>query len=225
MEEPADDTRDSSGPADGATSATATSAATKDTSTDATSEVGEATPAAEPDTAAAGSDAIDEPAASRGRPRLATLFSIALVVLALDEISKVIVVATLSNRPPVVLLGGLLKFDLIRNSGAAFSIGVGATVVFTVIACAVVVAILRIARRLHSTAWAISLGLLLGGALGNLSDRIFRSPGVFRGSVVDFIQFPHFAIFNLADSGITIGGCLMVLLSFRGLRPDGTRSS
>lgn len=101
--------------------------------------------------------------------------------------------------------------------------GQGLTIVLTVIATAVVVVILRLARRLNSLPWAIALGLLLGGAFGNLTDRIFRSPSVFEGHVVDFIAPKHFAIFNLADSAIVIGGCLIVLLSFLGLQPDGTR--
>jgi signal peptidase II len=151
------------------------------------------------------------------------LLVMAAIAYTLDVISKVIVVRTLSDHPPVRTLHGLLTLTLIRNSGAAFSIGTGMTAVFTLIAIAVVVAILRISRTLYSTAWAISLGLLLGGAVGNLTDRLLRAPGVGRGYVVDFIQLPHFAVFNLADSAIVVGGCLMVLLSFRGLRPDGTR--
>jgi signal peptidase II len=150
------------------------------------------------------------------------LLTVAAIAYALDVVSKVIVVRTMSNRAPVRTLHGFLTLTLIRNSGAAFSIGTGMTVIFTLIAIAVVVAILRISRTLYSVAWAISLGLLLGGAVGNLTDRLLRAPGVGRGYVVDFIQLPHFAVFNLADSAIVVGGCLMVLLSFRGLRPDGS---
>jgi signal peptidase II len=94
----------------------------------------------------------------------------------------------------------------------------------------VAVVILRLSRNLRSLPWACALGLLLGGALGNLGDRVFRSPGLFRGHVVDFLQFPQFPVvnwdfpvFNLADSAIVIGGCLMVLLSFLGIQPDGAR--
>ena len=82
--------------------------------------------------------------------------------------------------------------------------------------------IVRLARKLYSLPWAIALGLLLGGALGNLTDRVFRAPGVFQGEVVDFIAPKGFAVFNLADSAIVCGGILIVLLSFRGLDPDGT---
>ncbi|BBJ44470.1 hypothetical protein SSPO_071880 [Streptomyces antimycoticus] len=96
------------------------------------------------------------------------------------------------------------------------------TIVFTVIAVGVIVVIARLARKLHSLPWAIALGLLLGGAFGNLTDRIFRAPGDFQGAVVDFIAPSHFAVFNLADSAIVCGGFLIVILSFRGLDPDGT---
>lgn len=94
--------------------------------------------------------------------------------------------------------------------------------IFTVIAATVIVVIARLARKLYSLPWAVALGLLLGGALGNLTDRIFRSPGVFKGAVVDFIAPAHFAVFNLADSAIVCGGILIVILSFKGLDPDGT---
>ena len=157
------------------------------------------------------------------RPRrIGVLVAIAITALALDAISKAIVVATLPDRPPVRLLGGLLTLRILRNSGAAFNIGNGMTLVFTVIAAGVVVAILRYARKLRSLPWAITLGLLLGGALGNLADRLLRSPGVFRGHVVDWIELPHWPVFNLADASIVCGGVVAVLLASRGLQVDGT---
>jgi signal peptidase II len=157
------------------------------------------------------------------RPRrIGVLVAIAVTALALDVISKAIVVATLPDRPPVELLGGLLTLRVLRNSGAAFNIGNGMTLVFTVIATGVVVAILRYARKLRSLPWAITLGLLLGGALGNLGDRMLRSPGIFRGHVVDWIELPHWPVFNLADASIVCGGVLAVLLASRGLQVDGT---
>ena len=113
---------------------------------------------------------------------------------------------------------------LTRNPGAAFSVGTGETAVFTVIAFGVIVYIARTARRLYSLGWAIALGLLLGGAMGNLSDRIFRAPGLFRGDVVDWIAVTRFyPIFNLADSAIVCGGILTVILAMRGQHLDGTR--
>ncbi|GAB2849168.1 hypothetical protein GCM10027176_60490 [Actinoallomurus bryophytorum] len=157
------------------------------------------------------------------RPRrIGVLIAIAVTALALDVITKAIVVATLPDRPPIELLGGLLTLRVLRNSGAAFNIGNGMTIVFTVIATGVVVMILRYARKLRSLPWAITLGLLLGGALGNLADRLLRSPGVFRGHVVDWIELPHWPVFNLADASIVCGGVLAVLLASRGLQVDGT---
>jgi signal peptidase II len=133
-----------------------------------------------------------------------------------------IVVAKLEHQEPIEILGDWLKFDAIRNAGAAFGIGEAFTVIFTAIAAVVIIVIIRLARKLYSLPWAIALGLLLGGALGNLTDRIFRAPGVFKGAVVDFIAPAHFAVFNLADSAIVCGGILIVILSFKGLDPDGT---
>jgi signal peptidase II len=151
------------------------------------------------------------------------LVAVALAALAADVVSKIIVVATLQDREPVRLLGGLLTLRETRNSGAAFSIGTGYTIVFTLIACGVVVAILRTARNLRSVPWAVCLGLLLGGAVGNLADRMLREPAPLKGHVVDWIQLPHWPVFNLADSAIVCGGVLAVLLAARGLQVDGTR--
>jgi signal peptidase II len=156
------------------------------------------------------------------RPRrIGVLVAVAVTALALDVFTKAIVVATLPDRT-VELLGGLLTLRVLRNSGAAFNIGNGMTLVFTLIATGVVVAILRYARKLRSLPWAVTLGLLLGGALGNLGDRMLRSPGVFRGHVVDWIELPHWPVFNLADASIVCGGVLAVLLASRGLQVDGT---
>ncbi|GGT54004.1 hypothetical protein GCM10010177_07790 [Actinomadura citrea] len=151
------------------------------------------------------------------------LVAVALAALAADIVSKIIVVSTLQDRAPVRLLGGLLTLRETRNSGAAFSIGTGYTIVFTLIACGVVVAILRTARNLRSAPWAVCLGLLLGGAVGNLIDRLLRAPAPLKGHVVDWIQLPHWPVFNLADSAIVCGGVLAVLLAARGLQVDGTR--
>jgi signal peptidase II len=163
------------------------------------------------------------PRQPEGPRRVALLFAVALAVLAADVISKVIVVATLKPDQPVWLIGGVLDLNLTRNSGAAFSFGTGQTVVFTAIAIGVIIFILRTSRRLRSLPWAVTLGLLLGGAAGNLTDRLLRSPGVFRGDVVDWIQLPHWPVFNVADSCIVCGGFLAVLLATRGMRLDGTR--
>jgi signal peptidase II len=159
------------------------------------------------------------------RRRVGILVGVAVLVLALDIVTKVTVVATLSNRAPIRLLGGFLQLRVDRNPGAAFSFGPSLTILFSLIAITVIVVILRSSRRIRSLPWAITLGLLLGGATGNLVDRIFRSPGAFRGWVVDWIQVPHWPVFNLADSAIVCGGILAVLLSARGIRLDGHRES
>jgi signal peptidase II len=171
----------------------------------------------------------DAPAVRKPR-RVPVLIGIAALALTIDVVSKLLVVRNLEDHAPVRLFGGAMYLNMYRNSGAAFSIGEGQTWVFTLIAAAVVFVILRVSRNLRSLPWACALGLLLGGALGNLSDRIFREPGLFRGHVVDFLQFHtfpvvnyDFPVFNLADSAIVTGGCLMVLLSFLGMQPDGTR--
>ncbi|WP_329121611.1 signal peptidase II [Streptomyces sp. NBC_01353] len=158
----------------------------------------------------------------KGKRKIVALFVVALLAYLLDLGSKLLVVAELEGREPIRVVGDLLTFHVIRNPGAAFGMGEAFTIIFTFIAATVIVVIARLARKLYSTWWAIALGMLLGGALGNLTDRIFRSPGVFEGAVVDFIAPAHFAVFNLADSAIVCGGFLIVILSFRGLDPDGT---
>ncbi|MER5848383.1 signal peptidase II [Streptomyces sp. NPDC002012] len=165
---------------------------------------------------------VEETVPSRGKRKIMVLFAVAVFAYLLDLISKMIVVAKLEHHPPVEILGDWLKLDAIRNAGAAFGIGEAFTIIFTFIAATVIVVIARLARKLYSLPWAIALGLLLGGALGNLTDRIFRAPGTFQGAVVDFIAPAHFAVFNLADSAIVCGGILIVILSFKGLDPDGT---
>ena len=151
------------------------------------------------------------------------LAGVAAFVLAADIITKALVVVHLREGQPVHVVGDVLMLDLLRNAGAAFSVGAGDTIVFTAIAVAVVAYIARTARNLRSTGWAITLGLLLGGALGNLGDRIFRAPGFLRGNVVDWIELTRYwPVFNLADSAIVCGGILTVLLALLGYRLDGT---
>ncbi|MFE7325090.1 signal peptidase II [Streptomyces sp. NPDC057565] len=169
-----------------------------------------------------GADTDRAEAPGKGKRKIMVLFAVAVVAYLLDLSSKMIVVAKLEHQQPIEIFGEWLRFDAIRNAGAAFGIGEAFTVIFTAIAATVIVVIARLARKLYSLPWAIALGLLLGGALGNLTDRIFRSPGLFKGAVVDFIAPAHFAVFNLADSAIVCGGILIVILSFKGLDPDGT---
>jgi signal peptidase II len=152
--------------------------------------------------------------------RTTTCVVTALAVLAADVVSKVAIVATMQPRERVHLVGRLLQLTETRNSGAAFSIGTGATVLLSAVAVVVVAVIVRTAPRLRTRSWAVTLGLLLGGALGNLGDRLFRAPGPFRGWVVDWIQLPHWPTFNLADSAIVVGACLAILLATRGVTFD-----
>jgi signal peptidase II len=162
---------------------------------------------------------------TRERPRrVGLLFGVAVLVLAADIISKALVVARIPEHTYVHLIGNVLMLTLTRNGGAAFSIGTSMTIVFTAIAVGVIIYILRAAGNLRSTGWAIALGLLLGGATGNLLDRIFRAPGPFRGDVVDWIELTRYwPVFNVADSCIVCAGVLVVLLALRGIRLDGTR--
>jgi signal peptidase II len=160
---------------------------------------------------------------------VALLAVIALSVVALDLITKIIAVALLTPGESPRILGGLVYFSLIRNPGAAFSMATGMTWLLALVAIGVVVVIIRMAPRLRSTAWAVSLGLVLGGACGNLIDRIFRSPGFLQGHVVDFVSVfgpnaQYFPVFNVADSAITIGGISLVVTALLGIDFDGTRT-
>ncbi len=167
-------------------------------------------------------DGLGEPEAPRRR-RVGVFLAVAVLVVVLDQLSKALVVAHLADGAPVRLLGGLVTLTYTSNSGAAFSMGTGFTLVFSAVAVAVVVVILRTSRRLYSAGWAVALGALLGGAVGNLIDRLTRDPGIGRGRVVDWIQLPHFAVFNLADAAITCAAVGMILLTLRGRDIDGTR--
>ncbi len=176
------------------------------------------------DVQAAGGAPLSEGAEpSDGGSRLPVLLAVAAAVLLADLVSKMLAVRELGDRDPVSLLGGLLTLRLVRNAGAAFGFAQGLTIAFTVVAATVVLVILRLSRRLRSTPWAVALGLVLGGAVGNLVDRVFRAPAPGRGHVVDFLELPHWPVFNLADSAIVVAALLMVLLSARGTSYDGTR--
>lgn len=169
------------------------------------------------------------PAPTR-RPRTRLLLGLAAAVLIADLATKLVVVATIEQGENIRVLGGALYLTHWRNTGAAFSFAQGFTVLFTLVAAVVAVVIVRTARRLFSTGWAITLGLVLGGALGNLIDRVFRDPGFLRGGVVDFLSVfapdgDFFPIFNVADSAIVCGGILGALLALRGIEFDGSRPS
>ncbi|WP_298459707.1 signal peptidase II [uncultured Cellulomonas sp.] len=158
------------------------------------------------------------------RRRLLTLLALlAVVVLAVDQVTKVWAVATLTEGRRTELVGDLLGLTLLYNPGAALSIATGMTWVLTVVAVGVVVVTLRASRRIGSRGWAVGLGLLLGGAIGNLADRFLREPGPARGHVVDFIAYGELFVGNVADIAIVAAAGLIMLLALRGVGLDGTR--
>jgi signal peptidase II len=163
------------------------------------------------------------PMASLPRRRLGLLVLVAVLVLGADIATKCVVVAHLREGERVRVLGSLVSLILVRNPGAAFSLATGMTWVLTLVALAVVVGIARYARRLRSAGWALALGLVLGGALGNLVDRFFRAPGPLQGHVVDFVSVGWWPVFNVADSSICVGGGVLVLLAMLGRDIDGTQ--
>lgn len=174
-------------------------------------------------------DADDVVKAALPPRRLVTVLALAASILVVDQITKIIAVATLTPGESPRVLGGLVYFSLIRNPGAAWSLGTGQTWVLALVACVVVVVIIRMASKLRSGWWAACLGMILGGALGNLMDRFFRYPGFLHGHVVDFVSVfgpnaEYFPVFNVADSGITIGAILLVITAARGVELDGSRS-
>lgn len=137
-----------------------------------------------------------------------------MIGLAVDVITKQLAVSRLDPDDPPSYLGGLITLQLIRNSGAAFSLGENYTIVFTVLAgCALLFILIVLFRRIAHLGWAVALGLLTAGVAGNLADRIFRPPSPFHGHVVDFIQLPHYAIFNVADICVTSAAVLIVILA------------
>jgi len=161
---------------------------------------------------------------SRARAR-ALLFGVFAALYAVDQLTKWLAVDRLTGQPDKQLVGDLLKLHLTRNAGAAFSTGTGYTVLFTLLAAGAAVFVLWLSRRVRSAWWAVAFGLLLAGICGNLTDRILRSPGVLRGHVVDFLQLPHWPIFNVADICINVAAVMILVQAFRGIRLDGTRVS
>jgi signal peptidase II len=158
-----------------------------------------------------------QPAPNR---RLRLLLTVAAVVLILDIVTKVLAVRLLTPGQPVSIIGDTITWTLVRNSGAAFSMATGYTWVLTLIATGVVAGIIWMGRRLVSLWWALGLGMILGGAVGNLMDRFFRSPGPLRGHVVDFLSVGWWPVFNVADSAVVCGAVLLVGLSMFGIDFD-----
>ena len=167
--------------------------------------------------AARGASLTRDRTSSPGASRLTLLLGVALVAWLVDLSTKTIAARELADRGPVDLIGSLLRLNLTRNPGAAFSTGRSLTPVIAVFAVVAFVVVLVLARRVRTTGWAWALGLLLAGIAGNLTDRIFREPGVLRGHVVDFLQLPHWPIFNVADIWINAAAALIVVQSVRGI--------
>ena len=168
-------------------------------------------------------DTSSDEAPLSGKRGLTQCFAIALVALAADQSTKWWAEHALVSGQPRALVGDLLQLRLTYNPGAAFSVGTGYTIVLTCIALAVIGVVLSMAGRIRSAWWAVALGLLLGGALGNVTDRLFRPPAPFRGHVVDFLELPNWPVFNVADSAITVAAVLFIGLSLGGVRLDGSR--
>jgi signal peptidase II len=142
---------------------------------------------------------------------------VALAVIAVDQITKMWAVAALAGQPSIEVIGSFLQLTYVENTGAAFGLGAGMAWLFTIAAIIVTIVILRISRNLGSTAWAITLGGLMGGALGNAIDRITREPGLGRGYVVDFFELPYWPVFNVADIAVVVSAITMVALSIFGI--------
>lgn len=151
------------------------------------------------------------------------LFLVAGVILALDLVTKILAVAFVEPGNPIRIIGDTVTLRLVRNPGAAFSMATGMTWLLTLVAVAVVIGVIRIGRTLRSGWWAVGLGLVLGGALGNLIDRFFRAPGPLQGHVVDFVSIGWWPVFNVADSAIVCGAVLLVAITLFGIEPDGSR--
>lgn len=148
-----------------------------------------------------------------------TLFSVAWFVWVLDLATKIWAVQTLSHRPNIKVFGSFFQLTFIRNSGAAFSFAEGATLFLSIFGIFVLFVIFYFSARITSRGWAVVLGLVMGGILGNLVDRIFREPGLLRGHVIDWMQLPHWPVFNIADSAIVIAAVVSMVLTGRNIAP------
>jgi signal peptidase II len=153
---------------------------------------------------------------------IAVWAAVAATAYACDQATKWWAEHSLTEGSPKQVVGSWFQLTLSHNAGAAFSTGTSYTVVLTLIALAVIAICIRMARRLGSLGWAVAMGLVLGGSLGNVTDRIFRAPSPFHGHVVDFLQVPHWPVFNVADSSISVAAVLFVVLSIRGIHLDGS---
>jgi signal peptidase II len=147
------------------------------------------------------------------------LFATAWTIWLFDFATKTWALTSLSSSEPRKIIGSFLQLTLVHNPGAAFSFATGFTLVFSLLALAVVVAVVYFAPKITSGGWQLCIGLLLGGVLGNLTDRIFREPSFLNGHVIDWIQIPSWPVFNLADSAICVAAFIAFVLSLRNVPP------
>ncbi|MEI6551651.1 MAG: signal peptidase II [Actinomycetes bacterium] len=148
-----------------------------------------------------------------------TLFSVAWFVWILDLATKIWAVSALSHRPNIKVVGSFFQLSFARNSGAAFSFAEGGTIFLSLFSLIALAVIFYYSPRITSKGWAVVLGLVMGGIIGNLIDRIFREPGLLRGHVIDWMQLPHWPIFNIADSAIVIAAFISMVLTARNISP------
>lgn len=151
--------------------------------------------------------------------RWRTLFSVAWAVWVLDLATKIWAVNNLSYKSNIKVFGEFFQLTFVRNSGAAFSFAAGATFFLSLFGLIVMSAILYYSPQITSRGWAVVLGLVLGGILGNMVDRIFREPGVLRGHVIDWMQLPNWPVFNIADTAIVIAALISMVLTARNIPP------
>lgn len=157
--------------------------------------------------------------------RWRTLLSVAWLIWILDLATKAWAVSQLANREPVKILGSFFQLTFIRNSGAAFSFASNATLFLSLFGIIVALGVIYFAPKITSKGWSVVLGLVLGGVLGNLMDRIFREPSFLRGHVIDWMQLPNWPIFNIADSAIVVAAGLAMILTARNISPISTKES
>lgn len=166
---------------------------------------------------------VHSPGYFRAGPVL--MLTLGAVIVIVDQITKVLAVVNLEGTTPINLVGDTVRLVLLRNPGAAFSMGTELTVVLSVVATVVVAGLLWFSRRVHSRWWAWGLGLILGGAAGNLIDRYFRAPGILEGHVVDFMSVGWWPVFNVADSCLVAGVIVVAVAVLRNIDYDGSRGT
>jgi signal peptidase II len=164
---------------------------------------------------------------NRARRRVVLFLAVAVLAYLTDLVTKTVAVEALAGHSPIPVVGEVLQLRLTRNPGAAFSLGTSVTLVLSLVSIAVIAVVAWLGRRVASPLWAVALGLLLGGATGNFTDRALRAPApehALQGHVVDFLELPNWPVFNVADSAIVVAAALIILQSFRGVRIDGGRA-